>query len=92
MREVLAVVISVHVIVVAGLGLGLWKVLPLVIKYPLELDTRRIHGRTGGGVEVRTIAGHELEVAEKRMGVGILVYAQLLPYCRLIHGLLNVLR
>jgi len=40
-----------------------------------------VHGRTGG-VEVETIADHELEVAEECLGVGVLVRVQLLPHCR----------
>jgi hypothetical protein len=77
---VLAVVtLGIHIIIVTEVLLGLGEVLPLVVEEPLQFDTREID-RCTSGVEVETVANHELEISEKRLSAGILVIVQLLPH------------
>lgn len=85
------VVLGIHIIIVTGLGLGLRKVLPLLIEESLQLDTRQVDGRTSG-IEVEAIANHEFEIREKRLGGGVFVAVQLLPHRRKVHRFLDDLR
>ena len=92
-RTVLVIVLAlvalgIHIIIVSKVRLGLGQVLPLVIKEPLQFDTREVDGCTGG-VELKTVANHELEVSKKSLSGGILVTVQLLPHRREVHGFLN---
>jgi len=55
---VLTIILGIHVIVARMFGLGLEKVLPLVVEQPLKFNTRSVHGRINA-IETETVANHE---------------------------------
>lgn len=62
---VLAVVdLGITIIIVSKMRLGLREVLPLVVKEPLQPDTREVGGCTGG-IELETVTNRELESTKK---------------------------
>ena len=89
MIVVLALVtLGIHIIIVSRVRLGLGEVLPLVVKEPLQFDTREVD-RCTSGVELEAVADHELEIGKERLSVGIFMIVQLVSHRREVRGPLD---